>query len=190
MKECRAVQAEMLATLQSFRATVEKWQEAPSTRESSPSQDGTSASYTGGSQGLAPYSDEKEAEALDQNSRKDGEDSDLANLIDSLITERTQAARAQEDVQSKALGCSVDVADVSCKCFLDDLVGLFRFYNGPLWHAYQVRSQAELNEEWNLYLEHMQNTPELHQIFNSLSHLDKTKVWVPFFVGLSSPGTD
>lgn len=75
-----------------------------------------------------------------------------------------------------ALGCSVDVADVSCKCFLDDLVGLFRFYNGPLWHAYQVRSQAELNEEWNLYLEHMQNTPELHQIFNSLSHLDKTKV--------------
>ncbi|CAI9536087.1 unnamed protein product [Staurois parvus] len=75
-----------------------------------------------------------------------------------------------------ALGCSVDVADVSCKCFLEDLVGLFRLYNGPLWHAYQVRSQAELSEEWNLYLEHMQNTPELHRIFNSLSHVDKTKV--------------
>lgn len=76
----------------------------------------------------------------------------------------------------QALGCSTDVADVSCKCFLDDLVGLFRFYNGPLWHAYRVRSRAELNEEWNLYLEHMQDTPELHQIFNSLSHVDKTKV--------------
>lgn len=76
MKECWVLQAEMLATLQSFRATVEKWQEAPSTRESSPSQDGTSASYTGRSQGLTPYFDEEEAEASDQNSCE-GEDSDL-----------------------------------------------------------------------------------------------------------------
>ncbi|KAM5191883.1 BLOC-3 complex member HPS4 isoform 1-T3 [Mantella aurantiaca] len=75
-----------------------------------------------------------------------------------------------------ALGCSVDVADVSCRCFLEDLVGLFRFYNGPLWHAYRVHTRAELSEEWNLYLEHVQNTPELHRIFNCLSHVDKTKV--------------
>ncbi|XP_068102424.1 BLOC-3 complex member HPS4 [Hyperolius riggenbachi] len=75
-----------------------------------------------------------------------------------------------------ALGCSMDVADVSCKCFLDDLVGLFRFYNGPLWHAYRVRSQEELSADWNIYLEHVQNTPDLHRIFNSLSHVDKTKV--------------
>ncbi|XP_018420134.1 PREDICTED: Hermansky-Pudlak syndrome 4 protein [Nanorana parkeri] len=75
-----------------------------------------------------------------------------------------------------ALGCSMDIADVSCKCFLEDLVGLFRFYNGPLWHAYRVRSREELSEEWNLYLEYIQNTPELHRIFNSLSHVDKTKV--------------
>ncbi|XP_044131322.1 Hermansky-Pudlak syndrome 4 protein [Bufo gargarizans] len=75
-----------------------------------------------------------------------------------------------------ALGCSLDVSDVTCKCFLEDLIGLFRFYNGPLWHAYQVRSQAELSEEWNLYLEHIQNTSDLHRIFNSLSHVDKTKV--------------
>ncbi|XP_069615061.1 BLOC-3 complex member HPS4 isoform X1 [Ranitomeya imitator] len=75
-----------------------------------------------------------------------------------------------------ALGCSVEVSDVTCKCFLEDLIGLFRFYNGPLWHAYRVRSQVELSEEWNLYLEHVQNTSDLHRIFNSLSHVDKTKV--------------
>ncbi|KAM9329598.1 BLOC-3 complex member HPS4 [Gastrophryne carolinensis] len=75
-----------------------------------------------------------------------------------------------------ALGCSVDVADVSCSCLLDDLIGLFRFYNGPLWHAYRVQSQHDLSEEWNMYLEHVQNTSDLHRIFNSLSHVDKTKV--------------
>lgn len=75
-----------------------------------------------------------------------------------------------------ALGCSVDISDITCKLFLEELIGLFRFYNGPLWHAYQVRSQVELSEEWNLYLEHIQNTSDLHKIFNSLSHVDKTKV--------------
>ncbi|XP_075686944.1 BLOC-3 complex member HPS4 [Rhinoderma darwinii] len=75
-----------------------------------------------------------------------------------------------------ALGCSADVSDVTCKCFLEDLIGLFRFYNGPLWHAYRVHSQVELSEDWNLYLEHIQNTSDLHKIFNSLRHVDKTKV--------------
>ncbi|XP_075070561.1 BLOC-3 complex member HPS4 [Mixophyes fleayi] len=75
-----------------------------------------------------------------------------------------------------ALGCSVDVADVSCKCFLEDLIGLFRFYNGPLWHAYRVQSQLELSEDWNIYIEHIQNTSDLHRIFNTFSHVDKTKV--------------
>lgn len=68
MKECRALQAGMLATLQSFKASVEKRQsgpssKAPSVRESFPSQDGTS-----GSRGMNPYAEEEEAEASVQDS--------------------------------------------------------------------------------------------------------------------------
>ncbi|KAM4808063.1 BLOC-3 complex member HPS4 [Rhinophrynus dorsalis] len=76
-----------------------------------------------------------------------------------------------------ALGCSPDVSDVSCKQLLEDLIGLFRFYNGPLAHAYKVQSLSDLKAEWNLYVEYIQNnTNDLHRIFNSLGHLDKTKV--------------
>ncbi|MEE6504536.1 hypothetical protein FKM82_005229 [Ascaphus truei] len=76
-----------------------------------------------------------------------------------------------------ALGCSVDVADVSCKRFLEELIGLFRFYNGPFGDAYTVRSSTELGKEWELYTAHIQrNASDLHKIFNSLCHLDKTKV--------------
>ncbi|KAM4709456.1 BLOC-3 complex member HPS4 isoform 2-T5 [Discoglossus pictus] len=76
-----------------------------------------------------------------------------------------------------ALGCSVDVSDVSCKRILEELIGLFRFYNGPVESSYREYPHSELDEEWNLYIKHIQkNTTELHRIFNSLAHLDKTKV--------------
>lgn len=71
MKDCHALQSEMLATLQSFRNTVEKRQvEASSSRESSPSQKGMSTSNTGGSQEPSPcYSDEEEVGDSEQSSR-------------------------------------------------------------------------------------------------------------------------
>uniref|UniRef100_A0A6Q2WYH2 CCZ1/INTU/HSP4 first Longin domain-containing protein n=1 Tax=Esox lucius TaxID=8010 RepID=A0A6Q2WYH2_ESOLU len=76
-----------------------------------------------------------------------------------------------------ALGCSVDIPDVSICNLLDQLINLFSFYNGPIRKSYQIYSQEDLAVRWARYLSHLQEgTTELHHIFSCLSTIDSTHI--------------
>ncbi|KAJ7309883.1 hypothetical protein JRQ81_007959 [Phrynocephalus forsythii] len=75
------------------------------------------------------------------------------------------------------LGCTANLPDLSCRRLLEQLMGFFRFYQGPVCQAYQERAKEDLDQAWERYTEHLQHkTTDLHRIFSSLWALDKTKV--------------
>ncbi|XP_061117660.1 Hermansky-Pudlak syndrome 4 protein isoform X1 [Conger conger] len=76
-----------------------------------------------------------------------------------------------------ALGCAVDIPDISIHGFLEQLIGLFCFYNGPVRESYQLCSKEELATQWGKYLSHLQGgATELHHIFSSLRTIDSTHI--------------
>ncbi|XP_067269475.1 Hermansky-Pudlak syndrome 4 protein isoform X2 [Pseudorasbora parva] len=76
-----------------------------------------------------------------------------------------------------ALSCAVDIPDVSICDFLDQLIALFCFYNGPVRQSYQLFSREELALRWGRYLCHLQGgSTELHSIFSCLRTIDSTHI--------------
>ncbi|KAJ3603906.1 hypothetical protein NHX12_028647 [Muraenolepis orangiensis] len=86
------------------------------------------------------------------------------------------AIRMEEDL-FWALGCSVDFPTVSMSDFLDQLINLFCFYNGPVRQSYQENSREVLALCWSRYLFYLQaGSTELHYIFSCLHTIDSTHI--------------
>lgn len=94
-----------------------------------------------------------------------------------LRLRRSKFAIRMKDDFLWALGCFVDIPDVSICDFLDQLINLFCFYNGPIRQSYQTNSQEVLMERWSRYLSHLQGgSTELHHIFSCLKTIDSTHI--------------
>ncbi|XP_046904188.1 Hermansky-Pudlak syndrome 4 protein isoform X2 [Hypomesus transpacificus] len=94
-----------------------------------------------------------------------------------LRLRRSKFAIRMKDDFLWALGCSVDIPDVSICEFLDQLIDLFCFYNGPIRHSYQTNSRDVLKERWSKYLSHLQGgSTELDHIFSCLKTIDSTHI--------------
>lgn len=94
-----------------------------------------------------------------------------------LRLRRNKFAIRMKDDFFWALGCSVDVPTVSMCEFLDQLIDLFCFYNGPVRQSYQLNSQETLAAQWARYFSHLQSgSSELSHIFSCLRTIDSTNV--------------
>ncbi|KAL0979517.1 hypothetical protein UPYG_G00186070 [Umbra pygmaea] len=94
-----------------------------------------------------------------------------------LRLRRSKFAIRMKDDFLWSLGCPVEIPDVSICDFLDRLINLFCFYNGPIRKSYQIYSQEDLAVRWAQYLSHLQGgSTELHHIFSCLSTIDTTHI--------------
>ncbi|XP_041718288.2 Hermansky-Pudlak syndrome 4 protein isoform X3 [Coregonus clupeaformis] len=94
-----------------------------------------------------------------------------------LRLRRSKFAIRMKDNFLWALSCSLEIPDVSICDFLDQLINLFSFCNGPIRQSYQMYSQEDLAVRWTRYLSHLQGgATELHHIFSVLSTIDSTHI--------------
>ncbi|XP_037339433.2 Hermansky-Pudlak syndrome 4 protein isoform X2 [Pungitius pungitius] len=94
-----------------------------------------------------------------------------------LRLRRNKFAIRMKDDFFWALGCSVEVPTISVCELLDQLINLFRFYNGSVRRSYQLNSHGSVASRWAQYLSHLQSgSSELHHIFSYLRTIDATNI--------------